>query len=375
MKFSDVPSHDNIKTRLRDMVSDGRIPHAILLHGPAGIGKMALARAFAQYLHCERPTPGGDACGVCPSCRQHESFNHVDTLYVFPVVKTDKIKAPISDDYLAEFKQFVTSDMFMDFEKWTATFDKKNAQPVIYVSESEALERRLSVTTTASRYKIVLIWLPEKMNEQTANKLLKLIEEPFSDTIFILVSNDASAILPTIYSRCRPMEMLRLSDAAVAGFLTENRGVDPQDAMALAHIANGSISAALREMDATRVSRMFFDLFVGLMRKAYQRNVKELKEWSADVTALGREQEIKFYDYCQRLIRENFIYNFGIPSLNYLNTAEQQFSKNFARFITERNAETLIRVMNEAATDIAGNANGKVVNFDLAIKIIMLLKP
>ncbi len=357
------------------MVSDGRIPHAILLHGPAGIGKMALARAFAQYLHCERPTPGGDACGVCPSCRQHESFNHVDTLYVFPVVKTDKIKAPISDDYLAEFKQFVTSDMFMDFEKWTATFDKKNAQPVIYVSESEALERRLSVTTTASRYKIVLIWLPEKMNEQTANKLLKLIEEPFSDTIFILVSNDASAILPTIYSRCRPMEMLRLSDAAVAGFLTENRGVDPQDAMALAHIANGSISAALREMDATRVSRMFFDLFVGLMRKAYQRNVKELKEWSADVTALGREQEIKFYDYCQRLIRENFIYNFGIPSLNYLNTAEQQFSKNFARFITERNAETLIRVMNEAATDIAGNANGKVVNFDLAIKIIMLLKP
>lgn len=375
MKFSDVPSHDNIKTRLRDMVSDGRIPHAILLHGPAGIGKMALARAFAQYLHCERPTPGGDACGVCPSCRQHESFNHVDTLYVFPVVKTDKIKAPISDDYLAEFKHFVTSDMFMDFEKWTATFDKKNAQPVIYVSESEALERRLSVTTTASRYKIVLVWMPEKMNEQTANKLLKLIEEPFSDTIFILVSNDASAILPTIYSRCRPMEMLRLSDAAVAGFLTENRGVDPQDAMALAHIANGSISAALREMDATRVSRMFFDLFVGLMRKAYQRNVKELKEWSSDVTALGREQEIKFYDYCQRLIRENFIYNFGIPSLNYLNTAEQQFSKNFARFITERNAETLIRVMNEAATDIAGNANGKVVNFDLAIKIIMLLKP
>lgn len=375
MKFSDVPSHDNIKTRLRDMVSDGRIPHAILLHGPAGIGKMALARAFAQYLHCEHPTPGGDACGVCPSCRQHESFNHVDTLYVFPVVKTDKIKAPISDDYLAEFKQFATSDMFMDFEKWTATFDKKNAQPVIYVSESEALERRLSVTTTASRYKIVLVWMPEKMNEQTANKLLKLIEEPFSDTIFILVSNDASAILPTIYSRCRPMEMLRLSDAAVAGFLTENRGVDPQDAMALAHIANGSISAALREMDATRVSRMFFDLFVGLMRKAYQRNVKELKEWSSDVTALGREQEIKFYDYCQRLIRENFIYNFGISSLNYLNTAEQQFSKNFARFITERNAETLIRVMNEAATDIAGNANGKVVNFDLAIKIIMLLKP
>lgn len=374
MKFRDIPSHENIKTQLRNLVADEKIPHALLLHGPAGIGKFALARAFAQYLHCENPTADGDACGECPSCRQHESFNHVDTLYVFPVVKTDKIKAPVSDDYLAEFKDFVNADMFMDFEKWTQAFDKKNAQPVIYVSESESLERRLSVTTTASRYKIVLIWLPEKMNEQTANKLLKLIEEPFSDTIFILVSNDASSILPTIRSRCRPMEMRRLSDDTVARYLVDRKAVEFQDALALAHIANGNISAALREMDATRVSRMFFDLFVGLMRKAYQRDVKELKEWSNDVTALGREQEVKFYEYCQRLIRENFIFNFHVPGLNYLNQAEQQFSNRFARFITVNNAETIVRVMNEAATDIAGNANGKLVNFDLAIKMIMLIK-
>ncbi len=374
MKFSQIPSHDNVKRQLRDMVADKRIPHALLLHGPAGIGKFMLARTFSQYLHCQSPTPDGEPCGECPSCRQHETFNHVDTLYVFPIVKTEKLTAPISDDFIEDFKEFVNVSPFMDFERWVSSFDKKNAQPVIYVSESDALERRLAVTTTVSKYKTVIIWLPEKMNEQTANKLLKLIEEPFSDTIFILVSNDASAILPTIYSRCRPIEMKRLSDETIARHLTERLALDPQDAMAIAHNAAGNINAALRSMDATSVSRMFFDYFVRLMRLAYQRDVKGMKEWSTDLTALGREQQIKFYDYACRLIRENFIYNFNLPDLLYLNREESQFSKNFARFITENNAERIIAEMDRAATDIDGNANGKIVNFDFAIKMIILIK-
>lgn len=374
MKFSQIPSHDNVKRQLRDMVADRRIPHTLLLHGPAGTGKFMLARTFSQYLHCQARTPEGEPCGVCPSCVQHESFNHVDSLYVFPVVKTDKLKAPVSDDYMTEFKEFVQASPFMDFDRWTGYFEKKNAQPVIYVSESEALEQRLAVTTTVSPYKTVIIWLPEKMNEQTANKLLKLIEEPFADTVFILVSDNASAILPTIYSRCRPIEMKRLSDEAIAGYLTSHLAIDPQDALSMAHIAAGDINAALRAMDATSVSRMFFDYFVRLMRLAYQRDVKGLKEWSAEIAALGREQEVKFYDYARRLIRENFIYNFNVPSLLYLNRTEADFSKKFARFITENNAERIIAEMDRAATDIAGNANGKIVNFDFAIKMIILIK-
>lgn len=374
MKFSQIPSHDNVKRQLRDMVADRRIPHALLLHGPAGTGKFMLARTFSQYLHCQARTPEGEPCGVCPSCVQHESFNHVDSLYVFPVVKTEKLKAPVSDDYMTEFKEFVQASPFMDFDRWTGYFEKKNAQPVIYVSESEALEQRLAVTTTVSPYKTVIIWLPEKMNEQTANKLLKLIEEPFADTVFILVSDNASAILPTIYSRCRPIEMKRLSDEAIAGYLTSHLAIDPQDALSMAHIAAGDINAAIRAMDATSVSRMFFDYFVRLMRLAYQRDVKGLKEWSAEIAALGREQEVKFYDYARRLIRENFVYNFNVPSLLYLNRTEADFSKKFARFITENNAERIIAEMDRAATDIAGNANGKIVNFDFAIKMIILIK-
>ncbi len=375
MKFSDIPSHDNTKRQLHDMVSDGRIPHALLLHGPAGIGKFMLARAFAQYIHCQSPTSDGEPCGICPSCLQHQSFNHVDTIYVFPVVKLDKMKyPPISADFIEEFKEYVKTNPFMDFDRWVLAFDKKNAQPVIYVTESEALEQRLALTTTMSKYKIVLIWLPEKMNEQTANKLLKLIEEPFGDTIFILVSDDAASILPTIYSRCRPIEMKRLSDETVADYLSTHAAMDPQDAMAVAHISAGNINAALRSIDATSISRMFFDYFVQLMRLSYMRDVKGLKQWSADVSNMGREQEVKFYDYCQRLIRENFMYNFNQPELVYLNRTEANFSKKFAPFITENNAEQIIETMNRAAIDIAGNANGKIVNFDLAVKMIILIK-
>lgn len=374
MKFSQILSHDNVKRQLRDMVTDGRIPHAILLHGPAGIGKFMLARTFSQFLHCSNPMADDEPCGTCPSCKQHEAFNHVDTIYSFPVVKTDKIKEPTSNDYMDEFKAFVNSSPYMDFEKWAGCFDKKNAQPVIYVHESAALEQKLMVTTMLSRYKTVIVWLPEKMNEQTANKLLKLIEEPHSDTVFILVSNDASAILPTIYSRCRPIELKKLSDESVARHLTEKLAIDPQEALSIAHVADGNVNAALRSMDATSVSRMFFDLFVRLMRLAYQRDVKGLKDWSSDLAALGREQEIKFYDYSRRLVRENFMYNFNEPALLYMNPTEAAFSKNFARFISENNAETIISEMDKAAQDIAGNANAKIVNFDFAIKMIILIK-
>lgn len=374
MKFRDIPSHENVKRQLREMAADGRVPHALLLHGPAGSGKVMLARAFAQYLHCEHPTPDGEPCGTCHACLSHEAMSHVDTLYVYPVVKTEKLKEPISNDYLDDFREFIAGSPFMDFDRWAGMFDKKNAQPIIYVYESAELERRLSVSATTSRYKIALMWLPEKMNEQAANKLLKLIEEPYPDTIFLLVSNDASAILPTIRSRCRPIEVTRLDDASVADYIRARLSMDPQDALATAHIAVGNVNAALRSVDATSVSRMFFDYFVRLMRLAYQRDVKGLLEWSGDITSLGREQAVKFYDYAQRLIRENFVFNLNVPAISYLNRTEAQFSERFARFITERNAESIIRHMNQASSDIAGNANGKIVNFDFAIKMIILIK-
>lgn len=372
MKFSDIPGHESVKRQLRQMVDSGHMPHALLLHGPAGTGKLALARALAQYLHCT-DRADGEPCGRCPSCRQVETFNHPDTLYVYPVVKTDKLKAPVSDDYAPEFRRALERSPFMDFERWAAGFDKKNAQPQIYVSESENLERRLALTSTTSPYRVVVMWLPEKMNEQTANKLLKLVEEPLGRTAFIMASDDASAVLPTIRSRCRPVETLRLADQEVARYLVAHQGLDPEEALATAHIAEGSMTAALRQSDATAAQRMFLDLFIRLMRCAYARQVAQLRAWADDVAGLGREQEVKFMTYCQRLVRENFFNNFAEPSLTYMNRPETDFASRFSRFINAENAPRLVDAFQDAATDIAGNANGKIVCFDLAVKVIMLL--
>ncbi len=376
MKFSEIPGHEQVKSRLRKMALSDKLPHAILLEGPEGAGKMALARAFAQYIHGEPPDPAGDACGRCHSCRLHEAMNHIDTQYVFPVVKLEGMNsAPVSDDFRQQWVDYLKDRIYMDFQAWTALFGKKNAQPITYVTESSALLHRLSFTSHVSRYKIVLWWLPERMNEEAANKLLKMIEEPFDDTIFIMVSDRPRDILPTIYSRVQRIQVKRLPDETVARYLTANYDITDSDAMAVAHIAEGNVVKALEVMDRSKETAEFFDMFVKLMRLAYQKNVAELRQWGDDLASMGRDREMRFYEYAMRMVRENFVYNFNVPEINYMTSTEEQFSVRFARFITVDNVERIIDVFDRARTDIAGNANGKIVNLDVAIKVIMLLLP
>ena len=373
MKFSDVISHDAAKKRLQQFVDNGRIPHAILIEGQPGIGKFMLARAFAQYVHCEN-RQNGDSCGQCPSCIQHQTFNHIDTHFIFPVVKRGNGKSSISDDFITEWREYLTESPYMDFDKWLIALNNINAKPHIYVEESADIIRKLNFTAHKAKYKIVLLWLPERMVNECSNKLLKLIEEPFNDTLFVMVSNDSKQILPTIYSRTQRLELLRLGDEPIANYFSQKYAINIDDALSIAHLAEGNINKAERELNLSEDNNKFFDLFVELMRLAYQRKIIDLKRWSNDIASLGREQSMQFLEYCQRLIRENFVYNINIRELYYLNQKEAQFSVNFARFITERNVEKLVEVMNKAQSDIMGNANAKIVFFDLSVKIILLLK-
>ncbi len=375
MKFSDISFHRNAIDRLRRMADEDRIPHAILIDGPEGIGKFALARAFAQYVHCENHTPDGDSCGVCRSCRLHQALNHTDLHFSFPVVKLENMTSPpVSDDFLNEWRDFVKSNRFMSIDSWASTFTKKNAQPMIYAPESSSIIHKLSLTSHISRYQILILWLPERLGSDTANKLLKLVEEPLEDTLIIMVSNDSKSILPTISSRLQRVTLRPLSDQTVTSILMEENPLDENDAKAIAHLSLGNMIEAMRQLSLSEEQSSFFEMFKSLMRLAYQRKIKDLREWANDLAALGREKELKFYEYTSRLIRENFIYNFALPELNYLNSAEGDFSRNFARFITERNVEKLIEVFDNARTDIAGNGNGKIINLDVAIKTILLLK-
>lgn len=374
MRFADIPGHEDVKARLRKLVDSDRIPHALLLEGPAGTGKFALARALAQYIHCENRLPSGDSCGNCPACVQHQSFNHIDTIFSFPVVKKGTGNSAISDEFIDEFKELMLDNEFMDFEDWLVKLDNINAQPQIYVEEANELLRKLNFTTHNSKFKIVLMWLPERLKEEAANKLLKLVEEPFPDTLFVMASNQSKLILPTIYSRTQRILVKRYSDDEISQYLRDNYGLDYESSVLISKLAAGNIVEATKLINVSKERTVFLNLFMELMRKAYIRNVGDLKQWAADVAALGREREMQFLDYCARMIRENFILNIKVPDLISLSKEEKEFSVRFSPFINERNVIKLFQFINEARTDIASNANAKLVNFDFAIKVILLLK-
>lgn len=372
MRFADIPFHDDVKQRLREMVDADRLPHALLLEGPSGCGKFMLARALVQYLHCQNRN-GGEPCGQCPACLQHQSFNHIDTLFSFPVVKKSGSTA-LSADYNDVFCDFLSESPFMDFDTWLMMLDNINAQPQIYVEEGAELLRRLGFTAHGSRYKVVLMWLPERLKEETANKLLKLVEEPSDDTKFIMVSNNSREILPTIYSRTQRISVRRYDDAEIASWLTAQKGIGADDAAAIARLAGGSINRANALLGASKRSKANFDYFVSLMRLAYQRKVSDLRAWSTDLAKEGREGVMSFFEYAARMLRENFIYALGVGTLNCLNAEENSFSSRFSPFVNERNVEELMDVFDKARIDIAANANAKIVCFDVAIKVILLLK-
>ena len=373
MKFADIPGHEEIKARLRQMVDNERIPHALLLEGVSGSAKFALARAMAQYIHCTNRSASGDSCGQCQSCIQHQSFNHIDTFFSFPVVKKAS-KPTTSDYYVREFREFLSETPYMDFDEWLGKLGEPNAQPMIYVEEATELLSRLNLTARQSHYKVVLLWLPERLREEAANKLLKLIEEPFADTLFVMTSDNAKAILPTTYSRTQRIAVKRYDDTEVASFLQRELPIEPTEAERISQLADGSLSKALKLAGADKDSRKFLELFKQLMRSAWQRKVGELRRWSNDVAAMGRENNIRFYEYCSRLIRENFVMNIGSPTLVSVTADEMEFNARFSPFINERNIERLLKLFDTARADIAINGNSKIIAFDTAVQTILLLK-
>lgn len=369
MRFQDIVGNNKGIAHLRGMVDEGRIPHALLLFGQEGTGKLAMARALAQYIHCENHTPDGDSCGVCPSCRQHAALNHADTIYSFPISQKGT-----SRSYLELWKQFISENPFESYRSWQSMQDNANAQLQIYVNESEEILHKLNLSAYNSNYKILIMWLPEKMNVACANKLLKMIEEPHDDTLMIFVSDNPKELLPTIISRMQRVEIPRLADNEIAGYLTLNQGIDATDAIAVAHSADGNIVTALEAVKLGGETQQFFEAFVDLMRKAYQRDFVGLKDWTENIADYKREKSRRFLSYGAHLVRENFIYNLNHPELNHLTRTEAGFSTKFARFINDRNVEDMIKEFNLAESDIKGNGNPKIVLFDFTLKISKLIR-
>ena len=371
MLFKDIIGQEEAKERLIREAKEGKIAHARLFCGNEGVGKLPLAIAYAQYLSCEHPTDN-DSCGVCPNCVKYNKLIHPDLHFVFPVIKK-KNKDTISDDYLQEWREILNSSPYFNLNMWLKEMGAENQQAQIYVKESDEIIRKLNLKSSQGGYKVMIIWLPEKMNVECSNKLLKLLEEPPTQTIFILISEEPDMLLPTIQSRVQRFNIHAIDKEKIAETLCLNYGLEPNDAKNIAHRCQGNFLKALETIHLNEDNQFYFEEFVSLMRLAYQRKIREIKQWSDNIAAIGRERQKNFLAYIQRMLRESFIYNFHTPDISYLSGEEQKFSSRFSPFINEDNVISIMEELSIAEQHIGQNVNAKMVFFDLALKMIVLL--
>lgn len=373
MFFNDVTGQEHAKRQLMESVRQEKVAHALLICGREGSGKLPLAIAYARYLCCESPTEH-DACGICPSCVKMNKLIHPDVHFAFPIVKQKAGRDSVCNDFLSAWRELVLRSPYFGLPEWLEKMGAGNQQAQIFVRESDEIQRKLSLKASQGRFKVMIIWLPEKMNAECSNKLLKLLEEPPTGTVFLLVSEEPEALLPTIQSRTQRINLPPLAENEIAQTLEQRYKLLPDDAREIAHQASGSMLQALSAIHLSEEHKVFFNLFINLMRSSYARKIVEMKQWSEQVAAMGRERQKNFLIYCQRMIRENFIYNFHLPDMNYMTQEEQQFAVRFAPFVNEKNVIGIMDELTEAQVHIEQNVNAKIVFFDFALKMIVLLK-
>ena len=258
VNWCDIIGQEEVKQHLIRLLAENKLPHAIMLCGPKGAGKLPLALAFAQMLLCQHPTEDG-ACGNCSDCHMSALWAHPDLHFTFPVYKAKSSDHPISDDYLQQWREQISRTPYFDTEDWLEDIGAENQQVVIYVQESDNLQKKLALKSSQGGRKVVIIWLPERMNEQTGNKLLKLIEEPPVGTHFLLVSQEPDLVLGTIQSRVQRINVPALPEQVISQALQERYAMPQDDANLLAHIAQGSYTEALKRMQRDSEQQQFFD--------------------------------------------------------------------------------------------------------------------
>ncbi len=365
--FEQVIGQREAQERLMQMVGEERLPHAIMLCGPQGCGKLALAMSLAKVLLNRTQN---DAAMLA-------NWEHPDLHFTYPTIKLPSMGSdhkPVSDDFSDKWHELIMDGLYFTMNEWLEQMGGENQQAIITAGESDDLNHKLSLKSSQGGYKVSIVWMPERMNIECANKILKLLEEPPSQTVFILVCEEPSQLLETIRSRVQRIDIRKIADDDIRQALIDRRGLTEEMATRLARMANGNWTKALELLSSDSESELFLDMFQMLMRLAWQRKVKELKSWSERMTAMGRERQKRFLEFFLRMIRENFMYNFQQKELCYMSQREEDFASNFARFVNEVNVMPITQIANLAIRDIGQNANAKIVFFDLSLQMIVHIK-
>ncbi|MCH5330410.1 MAG: DNA polymerase III subunit delta [Alistipes sp.] len=379
MRFCDITGQEELKRKLAEAIDAGRISHAQLFTGMAGAGTLPLAIAYVQYLNC-RNRRGGDACGECPDCRQIENLAHPDLHFVFPVNKQGKKSGEVvlSDDFLPLWRSAVAeTGGYFTLQEWFERLDLgKTLKGIISAKEADEIIRKLSFKSFEAEYKSVIVWMPETMNEEAANKILKILEEPWEKTLFLLVSERGDLLLQTIRSRTQEVAVPRLSPATLEAAAAAAGVSDPHKARTFARLAEGDLTALRHLSEGTADERRSdnFALFRELMRYSYNDRHLELLNWAEEAAALTRERQLSLFDDSARLLRDSFILHAGAADAVYLYGEEEEFCRKFAPFIGARNIEPIIAETETAKMQIARNGNPKIVFTHFALAVSKMIK-
>ena len=379
MRFSEILGQDYIKNHLVKSASLGRIPHAQLFVGPEGSGTLPMAIAYAQYILCQNSGPEND--GGNESCNlKFDSISHPDLHFIYPTVTTEDVKTkPKSLDFIAEWRAFLTENPYAGSFDWYRTLGVQNKQGLIRVEDAHEVLRLLALKSYEGGYKVMIIWMAEKMNSEAANKLLKILEEPLDKTLFILISENEEDIIQIIRSRCQVLQFNRLSEKVITDALVSRQNIDARTASKMAHQAQGNYNKALQLLSEDGEDVYFEKWFVDWVRGAFRAKgnaaaINDLISWSEQIASLGRETQKKFLHYCIDMFRQALLLNYQTTSLVYMEPKIEKFKlENFAPFVNGNNINDIFRELSDAVYHIERNGNAKIILTDLSIKLTRLI--
>lgn len=373
MHFSQVVGQSEVKERLRHAFREGRIAHALMFLGPEGSGNLALALAFAQYISCEN-RDDQDSCGKCSSCKKISSLQFADLFFTFPFFnKTDSLEEKTTcNDWIKDWREHLSSSPYTTIDQWRNELTSENKQLLISVAEAANVIHHLALKSFEGGYKYQVIWMAEFLKPDTANKLLKIIEEPPAKTLFLLVANSIENILPTILSRVQTIHVPKIDDADVTSSLIQ-LGALPDAAKQISHFAHGDWNKALLLLHAKNPDEIFSQQFQYWMRMCYKKDVPGIVKWADDMHKTSREDQKSFLSYALDQIRQNLVMNYAGEDFVRMNSGEKMFADKFSPFINDLNAEELMEEITESHQDISRNVYSKLVFTDMSFRLHYLL--
>jgi DNA polymerase-3 subunit delta' len=379
MQFSEILGQEHIKSHLTKSANLGRIPHAQLFVGPEGSGTLAMAIAYAQYIICSNQNAensgSNEACNL-----KFNKISHPDLHFIYPTVSTEDVKTkPKSIDFITEWRQFLSENLYGSLFDWYQMLGVKNKQGEIRVDDAQEILKSLSLKSYEGGYKIMIIWMADKLNTAASNKLLKLLEEPTDKTVFILISENEEDIIQTIRSRCQVLHFNGLPEKIIADALVSKENIESKTAVKIAHQAQGNYNKALQLLQPDSESVFFEKWFVDWVRAAFRAKgnaaaIQDLIQWSEQIAGLGRETQKKFLHFCIDMFRQALLLNYQSPSLVYIEPQVEKFKlDNFAPFVNGNNINDIFQELSDAMYHIERNGNAKIILTDLSIKLTRLI--